>query len=174
MNNRFHETVLAFAIILLFAVMPVSAAEKIPPQAVTKEMRCPVCGMYPARFPKWMVQVVFNDRSTLAFDSPLEIFRFLKNMAKYDARRSEKDIAVIYFTDYAKGGWVESKGAFFVSGSNAKGPMNNEDYPAFGSKEAAEAFARNNGGNMLAFDKVMSETLKELGGDHHHHDHHGH
>ncbi|MBP9714213.1 MAG: hypothetical protein KBD60_11065 [Sterolibacterium sp.] len=42
-------------------VLPAGAADAdesaaVSPVAVTKTMRCSVCGMYPARYPKWMAQ----------------------------------------------------------------------------------------------------------------------
>lgn len=153
----------------------VLAADAYPAQTIAKEQRCPVCGMYPARFPKWMSQVVFRDNTTAAADSPTDLFRFLHNMAKYDRKHTAKDIGAIYFTDYAKGGWVSSAQAFFVGGSKAAGPMNQPDLPAFSSRESAEKFARDNGGKVLAFDEITPAVVAALGkdedGQHSHHTH---
>ena len=132
-----------------------------------------MCGMYPARYPKWMVQVVFKDRSLSAFDSPLDFFRFRKNMARHDSRHGDKDVGAVYFSDYAKGGWIESKKAFFASGSDAKGPMINADFPAFGSKELAEEFVRAHGGKVLTFYQAILDAAREMAGEHNH-DQHGH
>lgn len=156
-------SVLAVALLL-----PLPAVAQVPEvavaQAVARETRCPVCGMYPARYPKWMAQVAFSDRTTLAFDSPLDLFRFLGNMAKYDRRHSRADVAAIFLSDHARGGWIEARRAFLVVGSTARGPMNNADLPAFGSREAAEAFVKSSGGKVLAFDQVTPtpEGLKAL------------
>ena len=175
MNINFRGLRLAFAILLLTSFLPAFAADKLPAQTVAQEVRCPVCGMYPARYPKWMTQVVFKDRSMQAFDSPVDMFRFLENVSKYDGKHVAADVGAIYLTDYAKGGWVESRRAFLVTGSSAKGPMDNADLPAFGSKEAADQFATSNGGKVLTFDKVKAETLNEPGSSpDHDHSHHGH
>ena len=112
---------------------------------------------------------VFKDRVVQSFDSPADLFRFLQNMAKYDARHTVADVGVVYFTDYAKGGWIEAKRAFIVVGSNARGPMNNADLPAFGSRDAAEQFAKTNGGKVLAFDAVTPDVVGGLDHDHGHH-----
>ncbi len=168
MNNRLHGLALSFAIAIFLGILPAFGADSLPAQAVTKEMRCPVCGMYPARYPKWMAQIVFSDHSLQVFESPAELFRFLQNMARYDKKHEAKDVGAIYFSDYAKGGWIESKRTFFASGSSAKGPMNDYDLPAFDSKEAAEQFVRDHGGNVLAYGKISPEVLKELGNAHQH------
>lgn len=157
---------IALSILAMMFVLPTHAADGdvLPPVAVTKEMRCPVCGMYPARYPKWMAQVVFTDRESKAFDSPADLFRFLHNMARYERKHVAADIAVIYLTDYAKGGWLEAKRTWLVLGSSARGPMNNADLPAFDSQAAAEQFAKSNGGKALSFDAVTSEVISSMGG----------
>lgn len=152
---------------LMACSFPVMAADLPEPAAVAREIRCPVCGMYPARYPKWMAQVVFADREFRAFDSPADLFRFLQNLSRYERKHGAGDIGAIYLTDYIQGGWIESKRAFLVLGSNARGPMNNADLPAFGSQVAAEQFARDNGGRVLAFDAVTPEVLARLA-DHTH------
>ncbi len=157
---------IALPLIALMFALPSHAAEgdALPPVALTKEMRCPVCGMYPARYPKWMAQVVFTDRESKAFDSPADLFRFLNNMARYERKHGAADIGAIYLTDYAKGGWLEAKRSWLVLGSSARGPMNNADLPAFDSQAAAEQFAKSNGGKALAFDAVTSGVISSLGG----------
>lgn len=155
-------SVLAVATFLLPVTTFVQAQETMTAQPVARETRCPVCGMYPSRYPKWMVQLAFTDRTTLAFDSPLDLFRFLNNMAKYDRKHSRSDVAAVFLSDYAKGGWIEEKRAFFVIGSKARGPMNNADLPAFGSKEIAEQFAKSSGGKVFLFDQITPEILQEI------------
>lgn len=148
--------------LVLPALAPAAAAEEMAAQPVGKEMRCPVCGMYPARYPKWMAQVIFKDGVLRAADSPLDLFRFLHDMAKYDRKHGKDEIAAIYLTDFAKGGWVDAKRAYFVAGSSARGPMNNADLPAFNGREAAEKFAAANGGRVLGFEQITAELIANL------------
>lgn len=150
------------------------AQAPVIPVTVTKEMRCPVCGMYPSRYPKWMAQLIFTDRESRAFDSPADLFRFLQNRARYERKHGAADIGAIYLTDYTQGGWIEAQRAFVVAGSNARGPMNNADLPAFGSQAAADAFAKANGGKVLAFDAVTPEVLATLESARHGHEEHAH
>ena len=46
------------------------------PQAVPAEARCPVCGMYPARYPKWAAQLRYSDGERRYFDSPVEMLQY--------------------------------------------------------------------------------------------------
>lgn len=169
---------LLFALLLALLSRFAFAAE---PPPIAPEARCPVCGMYPARYPKWAAQVVFSDGAQTAFDSPAELFRFLQNLSRYDTRHSAKDIAQTYVSDYAKGGWLAAGAAHFVLGSRARGPMHGPDLPAFASAEEATAFAAKNGGKLIPFAEVTPAVIAGLAPDAQHdamhdamHDHKAH
>lgn len=133
---------------------PAHAADDYPARTIPAQQRCPVCGMYTAQFPAWATQVVFKDRSMAAPESPAELFRFLQEVGKYDPKHTVADIARIYVTDYARRTWIDAKQAFYVEGSKARGPMS-ADLPAFASKPAAEAFAKELGGHIKTFDALL-------------------
>ena len=46
--------------------------------------------------------------------------------------------------------------------------MNDPNLPAFATREAAEAFAKAQGGKVLAFGEVTRDVIKGLNGSHHH------
>ena len=148
---------------------PVYAADDYPAQQISVQQRCPVCGMYPARYPGWAAQIVFKDLSMTALESPAELFRFLQNMKKYDAKHSASDIVKIYATDYEQRSWIDAKQAFYVQGSRVKGPMG-DGLPAFSSKSSAESFAKQLGGNVMSFDMLASAGA----GNHADHGEHAH
>ncbi|MBV2236044.1 MAG: nitrous oxide reductase accessory protein NosL [Sterolibacterium sp.] len=165
------------------------ATATVSPKEIGKNMRCPVCGMFPARYPKWQAQVIFKDGDLRAIDSPVDLFRFLHNLPRYERKHAEQGraaIAAIYLTDHVKGGWVDARQAWFVAGSSARGPMNNADLPAFNGRPAAERFAASNGGRVLAFEEITAElvanlehetaaaTRHEHEHEHPDHDHHAH
>ena len=155
--------IFAAALVAGAALLPdVLAADGLIP-AITREMRCAVCGMHPAAYPKWMAQVVFKDKSSAVFDSPAELFRYLQDLPRYAKGKKEADIGTLYVTDYAKSGWLDAKRAWFVAGSKATGPMGGPDLPALGSKEAAAAFAKANGGRVLGFGEVTKGVVRGLG-----------
>lgn len=124
------------------------------PQAVAREVRCPVCGMYPNLSPKWMTQIVFRDRGMVAFDSPLEMLRYLHDLPRYGEGRLAADIERIYVSDYRHGGWLRAEAAFFVAGARIHGPMHDENYPAFSSPDDAGAFIGQEGGQARTYAQI--------------------
>lgn len=160
------------AIILTIASLasgPASAqtVENIAAKPIAESERCPVCGMYPAKYSKWHAQIVFKNGEHTSFDSAAEMFRFLNNMKKYDNKHIAADIAKIFVPAYNTGDWLDAKQAFYIAGSKAKGPMGN-DFPAFAKQEDANRFIQKFGGNVLGFEQV---TPALLNGSHHMHSH---
>jgi nitrous oxide reductase accessory protein NosL len=146
----------------------VTRAADLSPQYVQRATRCPVCGMYPYRTPQWTAQIVFNDQSASSFDSPVDLFRFLGNMALFDKQHKAADIGAIYVADYNTKTLSDAKKAFFVLGSKALGPMNDANLPAFATRDAADAFVKAQGGKVLSFGEVTRDVIKSLNGGHQH------
>ena len=136
-----------------------NAARPVPAGA-----RCPVCGMFPARAPAWAAQVIFANGDAQFFDSPLSLFRYLNDVARFSPGRKADDIVVRYVTDAPSRSWVEARSAFYVTGSTAKGPMRSGNLPAFASQEAARQFAAQRGGKVLAYADVNAGLVAQLGG----------
>lgn len=151
---------------LSFIATAAHAAETYAPQPIAKSERCPVCGMYPANYPKWHAQIVFKDGTHSSFDSAADMFRFLHDMAKYDKKHVAADIGKIYVPAYDKGNWLDARQAFFVAGSKAQGPMGS-DFPAFASKDDATRFSQKSGGKPLSFGQITPAVVN--GGDGHSH-----
>ena len=82
-----------------------------------------------------------------------------------------KDIRAIYVSDMAEApnwdkpgttNWVDAKQASFVIGSRMKGGMGGDEAVPFSDKAAAEKFAAENGGKVVAFSDVPKDYV--LGG----------
>lgn len=153
----------AWSILLVVAwlVTTVHANGDYPPQTIAKAQRCPVCGMYPANYPKWHAQIVFKNGDQAAFDSAAEMFRYINDISKYDKRHSSDDIGNIYVQNYSDGGWLLGKDAYFVIGSKVKGPMGN-DLPAFANEAAAVAFIEKSGGKVMRFEQIDIAVISSL------------
>lgn len=145
--------------------LPPTAARAIPADA-----RCPVCGMFPARSREWAAQVIFDNGDAQFFDSPLSLFMYLQDVARYSPGRSAGSIVAHYVTDASApagdGGarWIDALGAYYVHGSSARGPMRAGNLPAFATREAAQAFAAQRGGTVLAFGAIDAALVVELAG----------
>lgn len=140
------------------------AARAVPPQA-----RCPVCGMYPARYPRWASQLIYEDGAAHFFDSPVDLLLFASEPARYDPERASATIAARYLSDYRKGGWIPADEAWLVWGSRVHGPMRGADLPAFASAQDAGAFAAEHGGEVLRFEAIDGERLAILRDSNHSH-----
>lgn len=148
---------------------PASGLPMLAPRPIPAGARCPVCGMYPARSPRWAAQSILKDGASHSFDSPIDLFFFLQRVDHYDSRYTSADVAASYVTDFESGQWIEASSAFFVQGSSILGPMRDADLPAFASREAAETFARNRGGKTLTFTDITPELIASLNRNVHNH-----
>ena len=85
-----------------------------------------------------------------------------------------KDIRAIYVSDMAKApsweepganNWVDAKQALFVVGSRIKGGMGADEAVPFSDRAAANSFASENGGRVLAFAEVPRDYVLGAGTD---------
>ena len=150
-----------------------SAPTAYPAQTIPADRGCATCGMYPAHYPQWQQQLIFKDKSMAAFDGGKCLFRFLLNMATYDARHTLADVAMIWVKDFNTGAWTDGTKAFYVVGSNVMGPMGKEIIP-FTTQEAAQKFQQQNGGAVEPYANITMDTLKPLMGGMMHMQHGGH
>ena len=147
-----------------FAYDPASGLPPLAAREVPLQARCPVCGMFPARSPDWAAQVIFANGDAQFFDSPLSLFMYLSDVARYSPGRSADEIVARYVTDVSSKTWTDAGSAFYVHGSSAKGPMRAGNLPAFASREAARQFAAQRGGTVLAFGAIDAGLVSALGG----------
>lgn len=135
-----------------------------PPTTVSETERCPVCGMYPARFPRWQAQVVLSSGERLSFDSLIEVFR-------YQAKYPTLNIADLYVSDYGDPSdprrdiphtWLPASEALFVIGTALKGPMNDPALPAFASAEAAQKLIQGTHAKIIHFSEFTTELKQQV------------
>jgi nitrous oxide reductase accessory protein NosL len=105
--------------------------------------------MSPARYPKFHCQIVFKDDSYAAFDSAIGLLVYLHFPDKTGIKL--KPIAGIYFKDYLKGSWLQADSAFFVTGSEIRGPMGIQFLPVDSQQAAEELKKRANGMDTIHF-----------------------
>lgn len=148
---------------------PAAGLALLDPRPVPAAARCPVCGMYPARFPEWAAQIIFADGNAQFFDSPVNLFVFLRNVPRYNVSYTAADVAASYVTDFGTGQWVDAEQAFFVAGSDIPGPMRVGNLPAFAGRSDAEVFAAKRGGEVLTRERIDDAVLRPLIHNRHHH-----
>jgi len=150
------------------------------PRTITGDMTCPVCGMYPARYPTTQSEVIFKDGSFVVFDGWRDMFKYLLETATYDKDHTKDDVAAVYVKDYNSREWIDATDADYVIGSNAMGPMGKTLVP-FSDHMEAMKFMEDHGGTIGHYSEITMDTINllEMGGmktkgDGHHEQQHNH
>ena len=148
-------------LIVLIACSLVSAGEKGPVTPAAKD-KCPVCGMFVAKYPDFAAEIIFKDGSYAVFDGVKDMFKYYFNLAKYDKSKKLADIDSIHVTDYYDLKWIDGYKALYVEGSDVYGPMGRELIP-FEKKEGAEQFMTDHvGKSLLKFEEISYDVIKSL------------
>ena len=149
------------AFIVLIACTLVTAGEKGPITPAAKD-KCPVCGMFVAKYPVFAAEIIFKDGSYAVFDGVKDMFKYYFNLVKYNPGKKLTDIDSIHVTDYYDLKWIDGYKAFYVEGSDVYGPMGRELIP-FEKKEGAEQFMTDHvGKSLLKFDEISYDVITGL------------
>jgi copper chaperone NosL len=146
-------------IFFLLMSTPASADAKKPVE-VKQSDKCPVCGMFVARYPAWISQVIFNDGTYDVFDGPKDMFKYYFDLKKYSRSRKQSDIAAMYVTEYYSTKPMDARNVFFVLGSDVYGPMGVELVPIATLDTAKEFMRDHRGKRILKFVEVKSGDLR--------------
>ncbi len=133
---------------------------------VRKEDKCPVCGMFVYKYPKWAAKLEFvkhEHKHYYVFDGVKDMIKFVHNPKKYNEHEKmteQKLLVTDYYTQYA----IDGKEAFYVVGSDTLGPMGNELIP-FKYEEDAKIFLKDHQGtSIFKFSEITSELICKLDG----------
>jgi copper chaperone NosL len=141
----------------------VEAGEAAPgPVALKATDRCPVCGMFVAKYPDWIAQVIYRDGSYAVFDGAKDLFKYLLDLRTYAPTKRAADIAALYVTDYYTLTLVDGRAAWYVIGSDVLGPMGRELIPHAAEKAARQFMVDHKGRRLLRFAEVAPDVVKGL------------
>lgn len=147
--------------IILFCSTPVFAASKgaISPAATDK---CPVCGMFVAKYPNWAAAAKTKDGKVIYYDGPKDMFSHYFNPAHYTPGKSQSDMTGHSVKDYYSLKVIDARNAYFVIGSEVYGPMGAELVPFVTQQDAASFMQDHKGTRVLRFGEVTPQLLKSL------------
>ncbi len=126
--------------------------------------KCPVCGMFVARYPDWIATATFTDGTTVFFDGPKDLFRFLDDPKQYLPSRSREAVRSLTVTDSYSVRPIPARSAVYVVGSDVFGPMGRELVPFEKEADALEFQRDHRGRTLVRFDQVTPELLRTLDG----------
>ena len=128
---------------------------------VPVKAKCPVCGMFVSKYPKWAAYIKHGGKNYY-FDG-------VKDMMKYyifdgDFPYNRSSISKITVSDYYTLEEIPAKSAIYVLDSDVFGPMGRELIP-FKSKKSAKAFMDDhNGKDMVNFNEITDKMVMALDG----------
>ena len=147
---------------LLITVVRVPAA---PSDDITAKSRCPVCGMFVAKYADWITQVRHTDGTVQFFDGVKDMLAYYFDPVAFGGAARES-IQEIWVKDYYTLAWLDGRQAFYVTGSDTYGPMGHEFIP-FSSPEAATAFLQDHHGKkVLSFDDITPALVESMRSGH--------
>ncbi|MHB8846228.1 MAG: nitrous oxide reductase accessory protein NosL [Nitrospirota bacterium] len=152
------------AAVLAVALSSLEASAAPAPQFVPPAPRdkCPVCGMFAAKYPDWIAEVLFRDGSYAVFDGPKDLFMYLAGLKQYAPGKERKDIGAVLVNDYYAVRPISGFEAYYVVGSDVLGPMGRELIPFEREQDAREFMQDHHGGKILRFNDITSTVLKSL------------
>lgn len=135
-------------------------AGKIPVPAAKE--KCPVCGMFVARYPDWTMAIRFRDGKIAYFDGCKDMFTYYQNLKSHAPAKAVDMVQAIQVKDYYSLAPIDGRKASYVIGSDVYGPMGKE-LIAFEKVADAEGFMRDHKGKrVLGFDQIDAGVLKAL------------
>lgn len=147
------------ALLLAGSLFAAGDGAPLPPGPKDK---CPVCGMFVAKFPEWIAVVRFQNGSQVFFDGAKDLFTYLQQPHRYRASGASQDVASVWVKDYYHLQMLDARRASFVLGSNVLGPMGKELVP-FATDADARTFMKDHGGTRIVrFQEVTPEILRAL------------
>lgn len=134
-----------------------------PPHELTQRTMGHYCGMNVLEHPGPKGQILLASRlEPVWFSSARDTLSFTM------LPEEPKDIRAIYVSDMGKAAtwedpgasnWVDARRASFVIGSRMKGGMGADEAVPFSDRSAAEKFATENGGRVVAFAEVPKDYI---------------
>ena len=144
-------------------------AEMPAPFPLTAEAIGRYCGMNVLEHPGPKGQIILGQiPEPIWFSSARDTVAFTR------LPEEPTNISAIYVSDMAQAqsweqpgseNWIDAREAFYVIGSSATGGMGASEAVPFSTSESADAFARENGGRVVAFDGIPSDYVLGDGGD---------
>ncbi len=132
------------------------------PHIPSQTDKCPVCGMFTAKYPDWSSQIIFKDGSYATFDGTKDMMKYLLDMKRYNPSQDASRVDSIFVKDYYSLDVIDAKKAFYVEGSTVNGPMGRELVP-FKSRSDALGFMKDHRGKrMLTFPELDRDLIKGL------------
>ena len=128
--------------------------------AVPEGAKCPVCGMFVSKYPKWAAKLSFSGGHEHYFDGAKDFFKYYFSPKRYGGTHGQPTELIV--TDYYTLKAIDAKKAWYVIGSDVYGPMGHELIP-FERKSDAQGFMHDHHGKrLLRFEEITEDAVWAL------------
>jgi copper chaperone NosL len=148
--------------LVLMLIVQFGWAEEPSPIKPSATDKCPVCGMFVAKYPDFVAAIFFVDGSYAVFDGAKDMFKYYFDMKKYDRTRNPSDIKFIQVTAYYSLSPIDGRQAFYVVGSDVYGPMGKELIPFEKEAEARQFMDDHRAKAIVKFTDITREMIEKL------------
>jgi len=124
--------------------------------------KCPVCGMFVAKYPDFLTEILFKNGTYVFFDGTKDLFKYYFNLEKYDPSKTISQIDRIYVTEYYSLDLIDGYEAYYVIGSDIYGPMGKELIPLANEEDAKTFLADHMGKSILRFSEITQDLIEGL------------
>jgi copper chaperone NosL len=154
--------ILFFLVWLMLSSVQSGQTGELQPLKPADQDKCPVCGMFVAKYPDFLGHIVFGDGTAAWFDGVKDMMKYYFDLPKYNPGKKQDDIKAVWVADYYSLKPLDGLKAFYVVGSDVFGPMGRELIP-FGEEAAAKEFlADHKGQAILTFSQITPAVIKGL------------
>jgi nitrous oxide reductase accessory protein NosL len=159
-RGEYHMRRLLTAVTLVLLAASLACAGVRAPVKATPKEKCPVCGMFVAKYPDFAAQIIFRDGSAAHFDGAKDMFKYFLGINRYNKSKTAADIEAVYVTDYYDLTMIDGQSAYYVIGSDVMGPMGKE-LVSFRKEADAREFAKDHKGKKIVRFKDVNGALME-------------
>ena len=134
---------------------------------VQEHEKCPVCGMFTYKYPRWAAQIFYEEgdqQKHWSFDGVKDLIKFYFDPMKWGDYKIAKleNITKILVTDYYSQKAIDGTKAYYVIRSDVYGPMGHEFIP-FASMEDAKTFKKDHfGKKIIEFSDITEDDAYRL------------
>lgn len=150
------------AVVLICILMSLAVRAADTGAAVPAGAKCQVCGMFVAKFPEWAASARFTDGTVTWYDGPKDMFTHYFDTARYTPGKRQADIAALTVKEYYSLATIDARAAFYVTGSDVRGPMGSELIPFRSEKEALSFKTDHRGKRVLRFTEITHQIIQTL------------
>ena len=130
---------------------------------VTKKEKCPVCGMFVYKYPRWVAQIFYKHEAHehhLSFDGVKDMMKFYLAPSKWgEYSNIKQNITKILVTDYYSQKSIDAKKALYVIGSDVYGPMGEELIPFKNINDATTFKQDHFGEKIIKFGDIKEDIF---------------